>query len=94
MAKTKKPALVKKPSTSVDEWAKTAKPTGPVRCRVCADPQVKEAVQRFYDLKAANETPISWTDFHRLYLLGEMGWEYSYEALMNHVRRHIRGLSS
>ena len=84
-------AAARKAKVSVADWAATTPSTRPVRCAVCAEPDVREAVDEFCAIHARRETHLSFTEFHKLYLVGEMGWQFSYEAMMNHVRHHAGG---
>ena len=40
----------------------------------------------FHSAKRKDMTSMSYSDFHRLRLRGEMEWLGSYGAMMNHVR--------
>ena len=83
-------AKTKSKRNSLTQWAKTAKPRPPDRCFVCRDLAVAEAVAEFCAMKRAGETAIQWSQFIRDYLVDVLGWRYSPDAVLRHVRNHIR----
>lgn len=63
----------------------------PSKCLTCTgDPAIAADIAQFADLREKGETTVSWMRFHKRCLL-PAGYQFTYAAMMAHVRRCLRG---
>lgn len=55
------------------------------RCVTCANTQLAALLLEFAELRAKGST-VSWSYFHRHYVVGELKLQVPYLTMMNHVR--------
>lgn len=57
------------------------------RCATCGDrASFRDAIAEFAAAVDAGKTIVTWSQFHRDYLVAQLGYPHSYSALLNHLR--------